>query len=349
MRIHITVDRFWNDFSSIERWPEILMNLPKKMIANSKYELAKIYLSYPTDKKGRVLKSDEFYGLFGAEIKRKKIIISGCNLIEINDEGYFLSEEALNLRDCYQQDKDWEKELAKQLLRYSIRVRAIIIGILNSGGIYFPRKFLDKNREAYIEVEEVKYFPLNPTLTEANLNEFMKSYGKESLGPYWKDILNIDNEKDIQILGTIKETPSLSNIGTYLKIPLILFEYLGWFIDKGDGNYQIQKKKMKEDIGEEIFNSLIIDDLLNETDILKDLIKEYQDIRGLFPVEQVGQILKSRIQPESSESNNKWIDHYFMEGSDKGKFKIVDWEQGQPRHGRGLLGDIKKQLIKIEF
>ena len=38
-----------------------------------------------------------------------------------------------------------------------------------------------------------------------------------------------------------------------------------------------------------------------------------------------------------------------MEGSEKGKFKIVDSEQGQPRHGRGLLGDIKKQLIKLEF
>ena len=82
---------------------------------------------------------------------------------------------------------------------------------------------------------------------------------------------------------------------------------------------------------------------------MKDLIKDYQDIRGLFPVEHVGKVLKSKIAPEINGDIGKWIDRYFLEGVEKGKFKIVDYEQGQPRHGRGLLGDKKKQLIKIEF
>lgn len=349
MKIHITVDRFWNDFSSIERWPEILLNLPEKMESKSKYDIAKNYLSYPTDEKGRVLRSDEFYGLFGAEVKQEKIIISGCNLIQINDKGYFLSEEALKLKECYERDKDWEKELAKQLLKYSIRVRAVTIGILNGGGVKFRKKFLCKNREAYIEMKEKRYLLLNPTITVTNINDFMKDFGKESLGHYWKEILTIDNEEDIEILGTTKDSPSISDIGTYLKIPLTLFEYLGWFIDKGEGKYQIDKEKLKKDIGTDIYESLIIEDFLNDVDILKELIKEYQDIRGLFPVEQVGELLKSRITPEVDENSGKWIDRYFLEGAEKGKFKIVDYEQGQPRHGRGLLGDNKKQLIKIEF
>ncbi|MBE6082845.1 MAG: hypothetical protein E7205_09195 [Tissierellaceae bacterium] len=343
------MDRFWNDFSSIERWPEILINLPEKMESKSKYDIAKNYLSYPTDDRGRVLRSDEFYGLFGAEIKQEKIIISGCNLIQLNDEGYFLSEEALKLRVCYERDEGWEKELAKQLLKYSIRVRAVIIGILNGGGIQFPRKFLYKNREAYIDMKENRFFLLNPTIAVTNLNDFLKNYGKESLGPYWKDILNIDNEEDIEILGTTKDYPSLSDIGTYLKIPLTLFEYLGWFIDKGEGKYQINKELLKKDIGSDIYESLIIEDFLNDVDILKDLINQYQDVRGLFPIEQVGEALKLMIAPEVNENSGKWIDRYFLEGAEKGKFRIVDYEQGQPRHGRGLLGDNKKQLIKIEF
>ncbi len=349
MKIRITVDRFWNDFSSIERWPEILINLPEKMESKSKYDIAKNYLSYPTDDRGRVLRSDEFYGLFGAEIKQEKIIISGCNLIQLNDEGYFLSEEALKLRVCYERDEGWEKELAKQLLKYSIRVRAVIIGILNGGGVQFPKKFLYKNREAYIELNGKRYYPLNPTTDVTNLNDFMKDFGKESLGPYWREILRISNEEYIEILGTTKDTPSLSDIGTYLKIPLTLFEYLGWFIDKGEGKYQIDKEKLKEDIGTDIYESLIIEEFLNDVDILKDLIKDYQDIRGLFPVEHVGEVLKSRIAPEINGDIGKWIDRYFLEGVEKGKFRIVDYEQGQPRHGRGLLGDKKKQLIKIEF
>ena len=259
MKIRITVDRFWNDFSSIERWPEILINLPEKMESKSKYDIAKNYLSYPTDDRGRVLRSDEFYGLFGAEIKQEKIIISGCNLIQLNDEGYFLSEEALRLRVCYERDEGWEKELAKQLLKYSIRVRAVIIGILNGGGVQFPKKFLYKNREAYIELNRKRYYPLNPNTEVTNLNDFMKDFGKESLGSYWREILHISNEEYIEILGTTKDTPSLSDIGTYLKIPLTLFEYLGWFIDKGEGKYQIDKEKLKEDIGTDIYESLIIE------------------------------------------------------------------------------------------
>ena len=54
----------------------------------------------------------------------------------------------------------------------------------------------------------------------------MKKYSKESLGPYWKKELNIGDEVEIQLMGTTKETPSLSQIGTYLKMPLTLFKYL---------------------------------------------------------------------------------------------------------------------------
>lgn len=349
MKIHVTVERFWNDNSSIERWPEILLKLPERLKSNSKYDIAKNYLSYPIDEKGRVLRSDEFYGLFGAEKKQGKIIISGANFIQKDTDGYFLTEEAQGLRDCYQRNEGWEKELAKQLLTYSIRVRAVVLGIINSGGICFPKKFLTKNREAYIEMDGVKYYLLNPTTSVTNLNEFMRKFGKETIGPYWKKDLNIDSEEEIQLVGTTKEELSLADIGTYLKMPLTLFKYLEWFKEKGEGFYQLHQEKVKEDIGEEIFNSFMVDGFMKDTDILRSLIPEYADIRGYFPVEKVGEILKEKIDPEAKGSIGKWIDHYFIEGTESGKFKITGSEQGQPRHGRGLLGDKEKQLIKLEL
>lgn len=349
MKIHITVDRFWNDNSSIERWPEILLKLPEKMESNSKYEIAKKYLSYPTDEKGRILRSDEFYGLFGAEEKQGRIIISGSNFIQRDTEGYFLTDEALTLRVSYQRDEGWEKQLAKQLLTYSIRVRAMALGILNSEGIIFPKKFLSRNREAYVEMDSIKYFLLNPTTSVINLNDFMRKYGKESLGPYWENDLHIETEEEIELVGTTKEEPSLADIGTYLKMPLTLFKYLEWFKEKGEGVYQFHKEKVKQDIGEDIFNSLMMGGSIKDTDILKDLISEYGDIRGYFPVETVGNVLKRNIDPETTESIDKWIDRYFMEGIETGKFRLIGSEQGQPRHGRGLLGDKEKQFIKLEF
>lgn len=348
MNIHITVDRFWNDTSSIERWPDILSKLPEKIEAKSKYDIAKKYLSYPIDEKGRVLRSDEFYGLFGAELKGEKTIISGANFVGKGEEEYFLTKEALQLREAYKKDSKWEQMLAKQLMIYSIRARAIVIGILNSEGICFPEKFLQRNREAYVEIEGEKYYLLNPTSSVKNLNEFLKQYGEYALGPYWRNELEIE-EEEIQILGTIKEEPSLKDIGTYLKMPLTLFQYLGWFKDKDDGVFGLNREKIKADIGEEVFASLLLNDTMEDTDILKDLIQKYGDTRGYFPVEIVGENLKQHIAPDGAESISKWIDSYFMEGIKNGKFKLVDTEQGQPRHGRGLLGDKEKQLIKLRF
>ncbi|UZQ52410.1 hypothetical protein [Clostridium kluyveri] len=348
MKIHITVDRFWNDNSSIERWPEILFKLPEKIEANSKYDIAKKYLAYPTDEKGRVLRSDEFYGLFGVEENNEKTIISGANFIARGEKGYFLTKEALLLRDCYQKDDKWEQILAKQLLTYSVRVRAVILGILNSEGICFSKKFLHRNREAYVEMGGEKYYFLNPTSSVKNLNDFMRKFGAEALGPYWKQKLDV-KEEEIEILGTTKEEPSLSDIGTYLKMPLTLFQYLGWFREKDEGVYELNREKVKEDIGEDVLNSLLLEGFVKDTDILKELIIEYGDLRGYFPIEMVGEALKNIIDPQAEESTPKWIDRYFMEGIKSGKFKLIGSEQGQPRHGRGLLGDKEKQLIKLGF
>ena len=349
MRIHITADRFWTDNSSIERWPEILLRLPEKMESNSKYDIAKKYLSYPTDEKGRILRSDEFYGLFGAEEKQGRTIISGVNYIEKKEDGYYLTKDALLLRDCYQDENSWEIRLAKQLLMYSIRVRAVVIGILNSDGICFPNKFLTRNQEAYIDFDGKRYYLLNSKNRELNLNDFLINFASQSLGPFWKEKLEIKEDEKIQIVGTTKEAPSLSEIGTYLKMPLTLFQYLGWFKKVDDGDYVFNKEKLKTESGEGIYNSLLLDGYKKDTDILKELIQEYGDIRGYFSVEKVGIMLKKQIDPENNEIVSKWIDRYFIKGMESGKFKLIGTEQGQPRHGRGLLGDKEKQLLRLDF
>lgn len=349
MIIHLTTDFFWTDTSSIERWPEILLKLPINIESKTRVDVARDYLNYKTDEKGRIIRADEVYGLFGLEGNGSKLVISGCNLIEKSDKGYSLSEDAINLVKAYEDDNSWEIKLAEQLLKYSIRVRAIAIGLINGEGIYFEGSFLKNNNKAYILIDDEKYFILNKNSEVRNLNNLMYLFSKQALGPYWSVNLGISDTEDVEIRGLNKKKPSLKQIGSYCKMPLLLFDYLGWFVDKGDGKYQINKDKMKEDIEEDIYKSLMIDDLSNEVDILKALIKEEQDIRGLFPIELVGGKLREKINPESKESSGRWIDRYFMEGTEKGKFKIVDSEQGQPRHGRGLLGDIKKQLIKLEF
>jgi len=349
MIIHLTTDLFWTDTYNIERWPEVLTKLPERISSQSKVDVAKDYLNYKTDEKGRIIKADEVYGLFGLERKSNKNIIAGCNFIIKNDEGYLLSEETIIFIKAYEENSNWELLLAQQLLKYSVRVRALFIALLNGDGIIFKEGFLKNTKDAYINLKRKQYFILNPDSMQNNLNTLMAEFSSESLGYAWMDILGIEDSEEIFIKGLSKDEPSLKQIGSYFKMPLILFDHLGWFREKTENLFVLDKVKIMNEIDQQIYDSLILKDIVNDKEILQSIILEHEDARGYFPVSIVGEILKNKIDPFSTVKVDAWIDKYFISGQTNGDFKIVGGEQGQPRHGRGLLGDKEQQLIKLVF
>jgi len=349
MIIHLTTDFFWTDTSRIERWPEILKKLPGKIESKSRVDVAKDYLNYKTDEKGRILRADEVYGMFGLEQKKNKNIIVGCNLIVKGDKGYILSEDAKKIAEAYESDENWELLLAIQLLKYSIRVRAIAIGLINGEGINFKEGFLKNNKESFLVLAGDKYYIFNTDNVEKNLNTIMEKYKTISIGEFWRNILNFDEDESVEIEGIVKKEPSLKQAASYFKMPFMLFKHLGWIKEQADNMYVLDKGLVKKQVGDKIFNSLMIETFKGELDILKELILEHMDERGYFPVSIVGKSLKEKLDIISESSVNRWIDRYFMTGITEKKFRLVGSEQGQPRHGRGLFGDKDQQLIKLEF
>jgi len=106
---------------------------------------------------------------------------------------------------------------------------------------------------------------------------------------------------------------------------------------------------MRNDISEDIFESFIITVKFDKDKVLKKLIEKHSDFRGFFPVELVGTQLKEQTDKESEMSITRWIDSFFYGGFNTNRFKLIAHEQGQPRHGRGLLDKNDFQLIKIKF
>jgi len=130
---------------------------------------------------------------------------------------------------------------------------------------------------------------------------------------------------------------------------MVLLEYLRFIKEVEIGYYSINKNKFKEDISKDVFESFLLEDEIDDLQVLKKLIQEHKDYKGYFPIAIVGERLKRMIDPDSKESVDSWIDKYFISGFNLGKFKLSSYEQGQPRHGRGLLGKKERQLIKIKF
>lgn len=130
MIIKIGTDRFWVRASNIERWADILSTLPEKIPCKNKKDIAKDYLHYKVDESGRIINADEVYGLFGVEKSKTSVTIVGSNFIKENDNGYELTEGAINLLNKYKGNDAWEKTLGEQLLKYSLRVRTLALALL---------------------------------------------------------------------------------------------------------------------------------------------------------------------------------------------------------------------------
>lgn len=349
MIIRIGTDRFWVKASNIERWPEILNVLPENIACKSKKGIAEDYLHYTIDSHGRIVNADEVYGLFGLERGKSSITISGCNFIKESQGGYILTSNALRLVELYRSNGPWEKVLGQQLLKYCIRVRSIAFALLNGGFLCFDSGYMENLVNSYIDFKGNKYFIFSDKPGDTNMNSLVNDFSNASLGLFWEKEIGVDEDEKFLFKGINKEYPSLGSMSTYLKIPLMLFEHLKWIIEISNKFYAFDKQQLKRDIDEETYKSLVCEDSLHEFEILKQLIKENTDARGFFPIGIVGLLLKGKIDSQNNMPDEQWIDHYFVTGISNGNFKIVEHEQGQPRHGRGLTGRKEYQLLKMKF
>ena len=349
MIIKIGTDRFWVKSSNIERWPEILKELPEQIDCKSKYGIAKDYLHYKADTSGRIVNADEVYGLFGAEKSGDSYTIAGCNLIKQCSGGYELTDSGISLMHSYQDNGSWEKLLAEQILKFSIRVRSIWAALVNGGFLVIQNSFSRVLSSEYIDCEGEKYYIFSSDSERVNINCLMRRHPEMALGDFWREELGVEKDEVIELHGVNKEYPSLGSMSTYIKIPLLLFEYLKWLKKDDRGYYVVNKSVFKHDVSEATYRSFLMNGEVDELDILKELINQSTDARGFFPVGIVGSVFKSKVAEEDERTEEQWIDHFFIKGTNDGRFKITDNEQGQPRHGRGLLGKKEYQLIKLEF
>ncbi|SKB73014.1 hypothetical protein SAMN02745120_0083 [Acetoanaerobium noterae] len=349
MIVKVSKEKFWNNQYGIERWPEMIKDLPNEIPVKDKNAIAETYFNMKRDEKGRLNGSYEVYGLFDGEFKDNVLKITGCHFIVKDSNGYKLSDEAIQLKLTYIESNGWEIVLMEQLLKYSPRVRSIFFALINGGKIHFEKGFLNNMSKAYLEYDGELYHIFYDKNDKANLNTLLNGYPRHSVGEFWLKEYNISSEEEIKIEGISNEEPSLNSISSHIKIPFILMEYLQWFRETEVGVFKLDKLKIKQEISSDIWESFLNFEYYDELEVLQEIIYEHKDFREFFPVSIVGKELKEKIDPDNTLLIDKWIDQYFMTGIKAGKFRIVDNESGQPRHGRGLLDKRDHQLIKLQI
>jgi hypothetical protein len=349
MIIKLTRECFWESPTRFQRWPELLMNMPDVMQLRSKNEIATTYVHMLKDLKGRIEFVD-FFGLFGAELFEDGITICGCNLIEWKDDKYSKTSSALILEEAFRKGDNWQVLLMEQVLKYSLRFRGIANALLNGGELVFQKGFLKNYSQAYIHWNGVQYHVFSKHKDVENLNSLMKLDINITLGPFWVNEMQKDCIEPIYLCGVASEEPSLHSLDTWLRNPLYLANELGWIKETAKNKFILDPVEVKNAIRIEVFESLTtFDEKTEEMALLKKLISTSADHEGYFPVEAVGIQMMKALDPGTNKSTEDWIDQYFLGKQQQGKFTISGYMQGYPMHGRGLLGNIKKQLIRIEF
>ncbi len=348
MIIELAKEYYWESPAYYQRWPELLLKFPDSMSERSKNDIAIHYGNFLKDKKGRV-HFDEFHNLFGAEASDRGFKIFGSNLIISSDKGFIKTEEANKLEEAYKKGDGWQLILLQQVLKYSLRLRSIFAALLDDGVLLFPSGFLKGYNDACLRYKNIEYFIFSTDKNKINLNNLMWSDPTTTLGKFWMKDLNIPEGEIIVITGINGLEPSLHSISTWLRNPLYLAKELNLIKETNPGKFSLNFPEIKMGLSQELLASFRDLNKLDEISFLKELIKEYQEINNYFPVSIVGKIMRQTFSPLEVIDISEWIDKYFMTGTKERKFSIVGHQQGQPRHGRGLLGNIEKQLIKLEF
>ena len=353
-QIKLAIERFWMEPGNFEMWCEILSRIPHETTARNIKEMAKLYLDKDVDGSDAKLdRSRELYGLMGYHYSAKTgtLEIKGVHFIERCDGQLRLTQEALQLVKAYQDNADWEKKLAKQLLSYSPRTRIIMHLLLNDGFIETQGRPLNELGKWNIVFGGESYSPFASNPKHNDMNRLLNSFKTEALGSLWTQIIadhDIVLDSDWLFTGSTGVEPALNNITAFMRCPMQLFHYLEWFVERGDGSRVLNREKLINDVDIAQLFTVEYKDEQPELLWLQQEIAQCADYRGLFPVETIFEGLLVNYYPEWKSGLPQFIDYYLNKGIKEGLFSIADHESGQPRHGRGYLGKREYQLIKLD-
>ena len=278
--------------------------------------------------------------------------IKGVCLVQQAEGGLVLTEDAVRLVDAYRAGEGWEVLLALQLLKYSPRCRAVFFPLC-SGGIFYNGNLLTANlSKTELHFNNQVYLPFAAKKNDNDMNRLLADFREAALGHYWRKVFDesgISLPAEWFFAGSNGPSPACTNMSSLMRSPVVLFDYLDWFVKGAGGEVRLNKTKLEEDLqGEEIFNGLRFRPV-SILDTFRDLIDGNRDYRGFFPVEPVLEKMQSLFYPDWQEGLDRFIDYYITDGINQGQFQIEAHESGQPRHGRGYLGKRDYQLIKLQF
>ena len=248
-------------------------------------------------------------GLYGLKESPAPPTILGVGFLVATDQGWVLEESAQPLLEAGREA--FQEELADWLVRRSVWLRLALRG-LAVGSWSFPMGVgvLQSNRHLRIGIDLV--------------------LPEKVLGALSPDVLL--GELATESVKSIQTKASLASLSA-LHSPLYLLHALGWLNQEG-------KPVLPDHLAETLA-------LESPALMLRRITGEVADGSGFVPFHQVLRRFWAAWYGTQPNGNlGTWGDQTFQQAFDTGSIEVDAWGPGQPRHGRGFLGDRERKLVR---
>ena len=249
-------------------------------------------------------------GLYGIRWKPAPALVIGCGFLTHKESGWYLDDAARPLLEL--KGEAFQQALANWIVRHSPWVRLTIIR-LREGTWRFKTgtSQLPATRSLRIGVD---------LIVESNSLELLPD-ARQLLGDQWREEIT-----SVQTTANIKTLASLTS-------PLYLLRALNWLSSNGTISLP---PELAAHVGGQ-----------TPAATLRRIGTELGDAAGFVAVEPAMRELWCSLHGSRVLSDlAAWQDVVISRAIDSGAIEVHQWAPGQPRHGRGFLGDRNRKLVK---
>ena len=337
----------WYDGTRIQTWPAFLASVPDTLTLRSATDFGRRFDSERMTDQRHAAAEKIVRNLPGLESKGKKFVLKGLGLLSQTPNGYCISADGIRLRTAYVDNpkgKAWVRLLASLILAREPRTRVVMRALSSEGAeLHFDGKkwFGGSLRKASIVAQEFSAFPFHGDESEfPTLRTLLRDHSWWALGE-WRSHPLLEHAENCHFTGTLQEYLSLHDVGLALRGPFELLLHLGVLLTR-DNVCWIDRDTAIRELGSGLaseFGWVTAAKALPLEQLIDQQVKELRSDTGYV----IASDLRQALRGAGVENPDAEIARLQSEG----KLVIEAEDFGQSRHGEGLFGDPRKQMVQI--
>lgn len=347
--IALTQLALWYDPTRIQIWPNFLASLPEGASAKSPTDLGRTFAS----KRMTSIKHSAAFNLVrnlpGLEVRRGKFQLRGIGFLERFPGGYRVSESGKQLGKSYAASPEgagWLILLANALLGREPRTRAFFKLLSGQGAaLVFEKEgwFNGSYRHARLErTGESDLFPLDSSKQRLTLREQLIDDAWWCLGD-WRTDPQLGDATACRYCGTREESFSLHDIGLAIRAACEVLLVAG-VLNTSGSIIRINTSAAVDLLPDRALDFGWVREASAQLDLIMMLAEVLPSLRS-----PTGHIVASELRDLLRTRGVADPDRAIAAAESEGRLLIYAEDYGQSRHGSGLFGDPRKQLVKLRI